>query len=1115
MHTAPAKITFLAASYLVLTTLTILAAPLVFEGRLIPPADQPAEYYTVCLEHHEGPRQTPPSEFRITQQPDADGAFRMEAPPHREQYWLFIEDQAGRVLIGYPHLNASRDFGSIELRNDGELMGVLHTPDNEPAADVRVRIERKLEARCSHYVTAGTIHSDAQGTFAFAQMHPGEYRLRIESEQYTHAATDVTITEDINYLELQLQPAASIRGRVTRPDGSPVAGVSVQTRGRTAPATTDAEGHYHIGGLGPDTYRLQVRGDDLATKNFATLAITLAHEDVTAPDIVVMPLGTLRVTLTPSAPGKPLPESLAIALEAQDERHSRFPFEAPVQESVAVFEGLAPGDFVLRLRDETLGDIQNEVTITSSIITELTVELPEVLEIVGTVSEADGTPVTGARVSARAIPTSATRSHTSRQARTDTEGSFRIRGVPQDGTYNITIYDAERYEELTALSDVPAGSDELMIILAPKHTIPLRVLTADGSPIADAAVTMTSAGRHHWMRSPGDADRTTDGDGATTIEARGGSRYTINVRAPSWVEASQTLDLSEGRDAPESIEIRMRAGITVSGTVVDSGGISRPGAYISAEGHDAIQTDAQGAFEISGVGPGVLVLYVHADPEHQQPLAMQRVLIEDAATSAPPVQIVLPAPGSIRGMLHDAEGNPLPETMVMLHNMMEGFSSHMTPYQTQTDSDAAFVFESVIPGSYMLMAVSTDGGYGMTSGNMPPMRMIEIQAGKETVANLPEVVAAGKTISGRITQNGNPLPETQVILMPLGEDGTLNMLAMMALMNRKPILTDAEGRYTAPNLQPGQYLAIIARDGEDHPFASQGMQHAVPVSIAEGQSECDISIDSITLRGIVISSDGEPAANIQVTVAPAAVDSMIQEIISRTTETDQDGHFEIPDLTAGRFRITIIDDARAEAVTQTLELGADTTLAHAIQLAPGQRIEGRIRREPEGPIEQAFVMVFSPDGSPMGADSIDEDGSFALENVLPQGRYFVACLHQELVAPGQFVEAGANNPLAFVLKPGGDVTVTLTGDHEQIANRTLHIIDTDGNTIQRITSTFDMGYMASMTRSLSLLPTDENGQTTVYGLPAGTYTMGLVDHAVQTTVTVLPFAQTSIELSLE
>ncbi len=1294
--------TFLGVSILFTITLATQAAPIVFEGRIVPPEGGSLDHYTVCLEHNEGQRRTPPSDFRIEQAPAANGTFRIEAPPHGDEYWLFVQDQHGRALIGYPHLRTSQDFGTIELRDDGELMGMLYTPDNEPAEKITVLLERRLEARCRHYVPAGKVHTDSQGSFAFAALHPGDYRIRIESDMFTHPADQITVTEDIHYLELQLETAASIRGRVTLPDGTPAEGINVSVHGRRTPATTDEQGFYHISGLGPDTYQLLVISEQMAPKGLSAPSVTLEHEDVTAPDLVVWPLGTLRVTVTPPTPEHTLPENLAIALESQGERFRQTPFEAPLQDGIAIFEGLPPGDFLFLLRDESLGDTQNEITITSEEITELSIDLPEVSvlrgrvvddegepledafamfyqtpspqrmfgrdathsrpvsrhartdaegrfrlrglpagtgslniqmddrvshsesitlpldsdeelvytlgkgislrmrilddtgnpipdvtislspeqaqkqahhyarspraesdakglihlqaiepgryqiyvdapyhygavdpveitnetdhlddlilhrgqEIIGSVTDADGSPIVGARVSAHTASTSFDhRNYVTRNTETDAYGIFRIGGLPDD-TFNITIRDSQYFEELSSLSDVPAGADDVMVILAPQHTIPLQVQTPEGDPIPDATVTVNPADHPFMMHGRGQPENRTNTRGETTVTVRGGNRYTLNVRLRPWVDASRTIDLSEGRDAPEALKVVMQRGITAGGIVMDPAGKPLPAVYVKAADHDPVQTDTQGAFEISGVGPGVLHLHVYNDMETKQPIASQRIFIEDITTDTTEIRISVPLPGSIRGTLRNNEGEPKPGKMVMLNHVSDGYAGHIPPNQTTTDSEGAFAFEDIMPGNYMIMAMQTDAYGGMVTGTMPTMRMVELQAGQERVADLPETILRGETVSGRITREDKPLAAVRIMFIPLDENGKVNMATSMALMGREPTITDADGRYTATNLQPGDYLAIVAKDDSAHPFASPNSQHTVPASIEEGQSELDIHIGGITLRGKVVGENGTPTAGAEVIVSPTFLDIMTQGMLSKTVETDADGFFEIEDLSAGPLRITIMDETNREAITTTMEIETDTYLEQAIQLAAGIRIEGNVRREPEGAIGHTFIMAFAEDGNPLGAANVDSDGHFEIANILPPGRYYVACLHQELIAPGKFVDENSEDPLAFVLKPGGDVTVSLSGPPDQIKGRNLQISDADGNEIQRMHTSFDLGYMSSMTKSLSLLPTDEKGQTTVHGLPAGTYTIRIIDSDAYGTVTVAPFAQTTLELEL-
>jgi len=1309
MRHAMRRMTNLSAGWMMLA-LSAGAGAWVFEGRLVPPADQSLDAYTVILEHHEGRRQTPPSDFQIEQAPEADGRFRIDAAPHRGQYWLFVQDRDGRVLLGYPHLDEGRDFGTIELQDDGELMGALQTPEGEPAADVNVRLERKLEARCSHYVESGSMVSDVQGGFAIASLHPGDYRIRIESETYTHAATEVTVTADLNYLELQREPAASISGRVTLADGAPAAGVFVQAGRRTPPAVTDAEGRYRIGGLGPDTYRLRAWSESLAVEHAAMLPVIVGGDDVTAPGIVVVPVGTLRVTLEREAPGEPWPERLDIVLEARGERRSWLPFDAPLHDGVATFENVPPGNFSLRVRSEALGDVRTDVSIAGGEVTALALTLPEVfalhgqvleesgdplegarvsyqsafpsgsmmshhridrmvhrhtrsdaegrfslvglpagdgtltiqaddrvrltqpvtfpadpdadvdavftlergltvavrivdedgnplpgatlrltpeapdgehrhrvhhhdirgesdadgsvslraltegryrvsvtapdhfgdfepveiaaatehlddlvmtrgLEISGLVTEVDGTPVVDARVDVmmtRPAVTTGSRSMSSRNAVTDAAGAFRVGGLPP-GTYRVTIRDSKSYEELSTLTDVPAGADELIVILAERHTIPLIILAPDGSPAAGAEYSVMATGRHRIIRSGGDGANKTDADGRAAIEVRGGSRYAVTVKRRPWVDVTHQLDLTDGRAVPESIEIRMQAGLQVSGTVVGTDGAPRVGVFVTAGELEPVQTDAQGAFEIPGIGPGVLAIRVHDDPERQRLIATHRLLIEDAAESVPPLRIALPDPGSVRGTLRDGEGTPLPDATVMLNSATD-MTGRGPSYQAETDGDGNFSFESVMPGNYMLMAMPTGRHRHADAPRMPAMRMIEVAAGEATVADLPEATTPGQTLTGRITRDGAPVTDARVMFIPLGEDGRMGMGAGMTMMSREPAVTGPEGRYTVANLEPGHYMVMIVQ--AEHLFADVDpdmFQHSAPVVIEAGQDELDIAVTGVTLRGIAVRSDGDPAVGATVMVLPSAggIDAISRHMMGRSAETDADGRFEVPHLAAGPLRITVSDDAHGQAVTATLELTADESVEHTIRLAPGLRITGTVSSEPEGARGHGFVLALAPDGNMVGGASIDEDGSFILDDVLPRDRYLVACLHQELVAIAQVVEPDADGELTFVLRPGGTVAVTVTGPAEQVAGRTLEVVAADGSRVPYLETPINMGYWGEMTRALSLLPTDEDGHTRVYGLPAGDYTVRLAGTDVQAAVTVRAFEEAAVELALE
>ncbi len=898
-------------------------AALMFEGRIVPPPERPASDYTVCLEHHEGRRETPPASFLLEQTPDDKGFFHMEAGPRSGGYSLYIRDDHGRALVGFPHLNSDRDFGEIPLREDGNLYGTVRLPEDNPGAGIALKLERKLEARCNHFLGAGETVTDTDGAFAFERLNHGSYRLQVGSEQFTHPAMDVEITDDFNYMELQLMAASSISGRVLQSDGAPAANISVQPDRLTA-VRTDADGRYRIGGLGPGNYHLRVRPETHAMVNFATIPVTVGSAaEVTVPDITVIPVGALQVSLEHELPGIALPDRLPIRLTVHAERRRRsFSFNAPVEKGAALFEKLAPGTYQLQLADSSLGSVNADVTINSGETTQINLLLPEVfalrgvildeagdtvpearimfqappghamprmrdtasmvhrharsnrdgrftleglprgealltvqaeryvalsdtvtlpeeraalsftlsrgltvgarlideagdpvagvtlqlrpdhrdtdrltsrwgsgrleaesdadgrlaiealseglyivtvdapehyadlepLEIsagtvdlgdlqlnrgqavAGIVTEADGAPVSGARIYLHGTRTPSgptkTSSFISRQAQTQNDGSFRIGGLPE-GRYRVQITDSQTHEELVALSDIPAGSDDVFVILSAKKSLALHVFDPEDNPAADAAVNLQPEGTFTRI-SPDTGTLRTDADGKLTIEIRSGKKYTLTVHKRPWIDEVQTLDLSTGRDIPERLDIRMQAGLTLRGTVLDAAKDSKPGLYVTAGDLDAVTTDAQGQFLIEGVAPGLVVIQVHADPEKETQLAIQRLMLKPQP-EIQEVVVSLPRPGILRGIVRDFNGDLLPNIAVFLNSMTTlGPGSRTRPYQTKTLDDASFEFATVMPGNYILMVPAPDD-----RGGMPLMRMVDIKPGETMTADLP------------------------------------------------------------------------------------------------------------------------------------------------------------------------------------------------------------------------------------------------------------------------------------------------------------------------------------------------------------------------------------------
>ncbi|NCA82473.1 MAG: hypothetical protein EOM72_06960 [Opitutae bacterium] len=132
----------------------------------------------------------------------------------------------------------------------------------------------------SHVQSAST---DSDGHYTIENLDGGTYRVgfwdvnKNYAEEYyddapdVDAATDIVLgaSQDLTGVDAQLEPASSISGMVTGPDGSPLNGIGVQkyswngwiwnsSDGHTT--RTEADGSYALKGLTGGTYRLKFQG---------------------------------------------------------------------------------------------------------------------------------------------------------------------------------------------------------------------------------------------------------------------------------------------------------------------------------------------------------------------------------------------------------------------------------------------------------------------------------------------------------------------------------------------------------------------------------------------------------------------------------------------------------------------------------------------------------------------------------------------------------------------------------------------------------------------------------------------------------------------------------------
>ncbi len=171
----------------------------------------------------------------------------------------------------------------------GRITGQIVTAYAELIADASVTLARVDEPG----FPARTTKSDSRGAFSFAQLPPGRYRLLASKAGYTSRqlssvstgsagalsagpVVDVGLDAPVD-VQVLVRRAASIAGRIIRPDGSAAANVrvvaAVGSGTRRQPlfevqTTSQSDGRYEIRGLPPGEYLVGAGSVAVPTKPF-------------------------------------------------------------------------------------------------------------------------------------------------------------------------------------------------------------------------------------------------------------------------------------------------------------------------------------------------------------------------------------------------------------------------------------------------------------------------------------------------------------------------------------------------------------------------------------------------------------------------------------------------------------------------------------------------------------------------------------------------------------------------------------------------------------------------------------------------------------------------------
>jgi hypothetical protein len=580
----------------------------------------------------------------------------------------------------------------------------------------------------------------------------------------------------------------------------------------------------------------------------------------------------------------------------------------------------------------------------------------------GTVVDASGQPVEGARVTPTPTDTFEHRDVTDELAFTDGLGRFTIDRL-SPGHYIATAHAPHGFGTSEPVLVALGRRADTTVKLVPAQQIVGRIVVGVArTPCAGGAVLLRDETRGISVPSVKQVDGTLRVDGVLP------GTYHATASCAPWLWLPQDPIAVVDHDVEAVWHVGEAAAIR--GHVRDNHGRAVPRADVSAFqvdvppradfGSGATTATPTGDYVIEGLPPGRYRVIATA-PGGLGPNVTTEDTVEVPATGTEHDLVVRDDLATVRGVL-TSHGRPVAGAWIRA----EVGHSAIT---LNTDDRGAFRFEGLEPGHYTLQVSNRGGPLPVVSGPQE----LDLGASASTEVSLGVDIATG-SIRGRVVEGDHPASDAFVTFTLEDADNAYargNIDVELAVA--------ADGSFTASDLAAGVY-AVRAR--------RKGVNEVIQRHVALGSS---LVLDLPPAGGIAVTARRAGAPVDDVAVSLTRLDDETQVHYEQRMHVN--GEIALRDVAAGRYVLAVAEhDAQAR---REVTVVAGETASVAVDLEPRITVVGRlVDARSRKPVVNASIGVVGETGA-MGEVMMtntyitDGDGRFEVRHV-PRGTVTVS-----------------------------------------------------------------------------------------------------------------------------